>query len=188
LQPECAISGEPFDKFFDDVADGWFYRGVARISGNTAARYGVPDGALVKVKCLSEAGLGSGAAAMAAAAAGGGGGDAAAAADMAAAAAAAPAAGEAAGGGGGGGAAAPPDAMQEDDGSMQQQQHDVKPALASGVKLEPGLAEEQQQQHFMAVDGIKCEDNKAAAVGAKREAEAAAASVPEGSPSKRQRM
>lgn len=39
-------------------------------AGTDAARYGVPDGALVKVKCLAEAGLGSGAAALVAAAAG----------------------------------------------------------------------------------------------------------------------
>lgn len=71
-QPCCALSGEPFEKAYDQDTDAWMFRGARRLTGTDAARYGVPDGALVKVKCLAEAGLGSGAAALVAAAAGGG--------------------------------------------------------------------------------------------------------------------
>lgn len=54
-QPTCAISGEPFDKVYDDKQDDWFYQDAKRIYGADAERYGVPDGSIVKVKCLAEA-------------------------------------------------------------------------------------------------------------------------------------
>eukprot|EP00775_Hariotina_reticulata_P009364 gene9364-9527_t len=44
----CAISGEPFEKVYDQDAEGWFYRGVCRLIGDEAAKHGVPDGSLVK--------------------------------------------------------------------------------------------------------------------------------------------
>lgn len=48
---------------------------MRRITGEEAERYSVPDGSLVKIKCLAEAGLGTGPAAMAAAGTTGGAGE-----------------------------------------------------------------------------------------------------------------
>lgn len=122
-QTSCAISGEPFEKFFDQHQEGWFYRGVRRLTGDEALRYGVEEGALVKVECLAEAGLGSGAAAMAAA--GTATGDQQQEALMAAAAAEAPAAG-------GADAAVNSNAQQE----QQQQQVEQDSVKNWAVKVE----------------------------------------------------
>ncbi|KAF8058936.1 CPK9 [Scenedesmus sp. PABB004] len=144
-QPCCAISGEAFDKVFDQEREAWFFRGAARIHGAEAARYGVADGSLVKVKCLAEAGLGSGADALAAAAAeGGGGGGLDEQQQIAAAAAGAPAAGRADAGGGvqagaaeaGAGAAPAPPAgaavkLEDEPPAVK-----AEPGAAAGVKRE----------------------------------------------------
>ncbi|WIA19514.1 hypothetical protein OEZ85_004125 [Tetradesmus obliquus] len=169
-QPCCAISGEPFDKFFDPDKEEWFYRGAKRIHGDEAQRYGVADGSLVKAKCLAEAGLGSGEAAMLVA--GGGGqqqqeGDAEAA--MAAAAAGAPAAGQAA-------SEQQQQQQQHADGDQLQQQ-EGQPAAAAGavVKEEVQDAADYKSE---ALQDSKMEDVAAAAqqqAGTKREASAEAA-------------
>jgi pre-mRNA cleavage complex 2 protein Pcf11 len=177
-QPCCAISGEPFEKFFDQDKEEWFYRGATRIHGDEAARYGVADASLVKAKCLAEAGLGSGAAAMVAA--GGLGqqplrqeGDAETA--MAAAAAGAPAAGQ---------AVAEQQQQQQpaeangdhaEDPQQQQQEDELPAAAAVVVKQE---AQEAAEFKSEALQDSKMEDAAAAAVqqaGTKREASAEAA-------------
>jgi pre-mRNA cleavage complex 2 protein Pcf11 len=178
-QPCCAISGEPFEKFFDQDKEEWFYRGATRIHGDEAARYGVADASLVKAKCLAEAGLGSGAAAMVAA--GGLGqqplrqeGDAETA--MAAAAAGAPAAGQ---------AVAEQQQQQQQpaeangdhaEDPQQQQQEDELPAAAAVVVKQE--AQEAAEFKSEALQDSKMEDAAAAAVqqaGTKREASAEAA-------------
>ncbi|GBF95115.1 hypothetical protein Rsub_07699 [Raphidocelis subcapitata] len=59
-QPCCAISGEPFEKVYDQEREGWFFKGARRLAGDEAAAHGVPEGALVKVSALAEAAGGPG--------------------------------------------------------------------------------------------------------------------------------
>lgn len=54
-QPDCAISGEKFDIDKDPETGDWVYIGAKRIYGKEAEQYGVADGSIVKVKCLSPA-------------------------------------------------------------------------------------------------------------------------------------
>ncbi|KAG2435559.1 hypothetical protein HYH02_011853 [Chlamydomonas schloesseri] len=52
-QPECAISGERFERFYDPVLDKWCYKDAVELKGEDADHYGVMDGSLVKVNCLA---------------------------------------------------------------------------------------------------------------------------------------
>lgn len=51
-QTACAVSGEKFDKYWDDTLQEWRYLDVARVDAVTARRLGVPDGSLVCVSVL----------------------------------------------------------------------------------------------------------------------------------------
>uniref|UniRef100_A0A061QNK9 Pre-mRNA cleavage complex 2 protein Pcf11 n=1 Tax=Tetraselmis sp. GSL018 TaxID=582737 RepID=A0A061QNK9_9CHLO len=55
-QPLCAISGEKFEEFFDERNQEWRYKDARRLTGQEAAAYGVHDGAIVLVSCLTSAG------------------------------------------------------------------------------------------------------------------------------------
>lgn len=46
-QTECAVSGEKFEKFWDDELQEWRYLDAMRVSGSLAKRLGVPAGSLV---------------------------------------------------------------------------------------------------------------------------------------------
>ncbi|KAG2438582.1 hypothetical protein HXX76_005132 [Chlamydomonas incerta] len=54
-QPECAISGERFERFYDPVLDKWCYKDAVELNGEDADKYGVMEGSLVKVNCLAGA-------------------------------------------------------------------------------------------------------------------------------------
>ncbi|KAG2500232.1 hypothetical protein HYH03_001810 [Edaphochlamys debaryana] len=54
-QPECAMSGEPFERFYDPDSDKWCYKDAVLLSGEDAAKHGVMDGSIVKVHCLAGA-------------------------------------------------------------------------------------------------------------------------------------
>ncbi|KAK9808534.1 hypothetical protein WJX73_005583 [Symbiochloris irregularis] len=47
-QPNCGLSGEKFDIFWDDESEQWRYRDAKRLLGPEAVKYGVADGTLVK--------------------------------------------------------------------------------------------------------------------------------------------
>ncbi|KAK9836295.1 hypothetical protein WJX81_002795 [Elliptochloris bilobata] len=47
-QPACALSGERFETFWDDLEGQWRYRGVVRLDAEQAARYGLEEGALAR--------------------------------------------------------------------------------------------------------------------------------------------
>ena len=167
-QPNCAISAEPFDKVYDPELDDWFYKDARRIHGEEAERYGVDDGAIVKVKCLAEAGglLGPGAAGL--------GEDGNIAGDMAAAAmeaeatshaVAALAAREGSAGGRGDDTAAEMADLGLEGEEMgaavaegMKEEGDVKGVMGAVVKEEPvEVAAEQQQQVGQADEGPKLE-------------------------------
>lgn len=46
-QTHCAISGEKFEKFWDDAAQEWRYADTIRVTEKMAPRLGVPSGSLV---------------------------------------------------------------------------------------------------------------------------------------------
>ena len=50
----CAISGEPFERFWHEGSQTWHYRDAVALTGEQADRYGVAEGALVKFQCLGE--------------------------------------------------------------------------------------------------------------------------------------
>ncbi|GAX81969.1 hypothetical protein CEUSTIGMA_g9397.t1 [Chlamydomonas eustigma] len=52
-QPECAISGEPFERWYDPDTDKWYYMGAVILTGVAAALQGVMDGSIVKAACLA---------------------------------------------------------------------------------------------------------------------------------------
>ena len=54
-QTACAISGEKFEEYFDEVKQEWRYRDAERLTGADAQKYGVPDGSIVLVSCLTSA-------------------------------------------------------------------------------------------------------------------------------------
>ncbi|PNH01325.1 hypothetical protein TSOC_012797 [Tetrabaena socialis] len=54
-QPECAISGEAFERFYDPDTDKWCYKDAVLLSGEDADKYGVMEGSIVKVQCLAGA-------------------------------------------------------------------------------------------------------------------------------------
>ncbi|GIM01914.1 hypothetical protein Vretimale_6632 [Volvox reticuliferus] len=54
-QPECAISGEAFERFYDPDSDKWCYKDAVLLTGEEAAKYNVMDGSIVKVQCLAGA-------------------------------------------------------------------------------------------------------------------------------------
>mmetsp|Transcript_38551 Transcript_38551/g.109017 ORF Transcript_38551/g.109017 Transcript_38551/m.109017 type:complete len:276 (+) Transcript_38551:260-1087(+) len=54
-QTNCAISGEKFEEYFDEVKQEWRYRDAKRLTGAEAQKYGVADGSVVLVSCLSSA-------------------------------------------------------------------------------------------------------------------------------------
>ncbi len=37
-QPECAISGEPFERFYDPDSDKWCYKDAVLLTGEQAAK------------------------------------------------------------------------------------------------------------------------------------------------------
>lgn len=37
-QPECAISGEPFERFYDPDSDKWCYKDAVLLAGEDAAK------------------------------------------------------------------------------------------------------------------------------------------------------
>jgi len=51
-QTACAISGEKFEKHWDDSLQEWRYMDVVRVDAATARRLGVPDGSLVCASVL----------------------------------------------------------------------------------------------------------------------------------------
>lgn len=51
-RPACAISGEPFDSWYDAATDHWFLCDAVRLSGNEAARHGVEEGSVVKASVV----------------------------------------------------------------------------------------------------------------------------------------
>jgi hypothetical protein len=51
-QTACAVSGEKFEKYWDDTLQEWRYLEVARVDAVTARRLGVPDGSLVCISVL----------------------------------------------------------------------------------------------------------------------------------------
>jgi hypothetical protein len=194
-QVSCAISGEPFEKVFDQNAEGWFYQGVCRLAGEEAAKYGVADGSLVKVKCLAEARRGIGGASEPGAGGSGGNEEA----SMAAAAADAPAAAAAeanddlpaAGASGRTAAAAASAGVQaandgdDDEGEEQEEEDDdfgldeyaglaagggeidteLKPAVVKQEVVQDDIVKQQQE-----ADSAIAAAAAAATIGAKREA------------------
>mmetsp|Transcript_6460 Transcript_6460/g.12788 ORF Transcript_6460/g.12788 Transcript_6460/m.12788 type:complete len:375 (-) Transcript_6460:989-2113(-) len=46
-QTECAVSGEKFEKYWDEKEQEWRYLDVVRVTGAMSARLGVPEGSLV---------------------------------------------------------------------------------------------------------------------------------------------
>ncbi|KAK9917508.1 hypothetical protein WJX75_005138 [Coccomyxa subellipsoidea] len=52
-QPNCALSGERFETFWDDASEEWRYRDAMRLDAEQAARYGLHEGVIVKVTALS---------------------------------------------------------------------------------------------------------------------------------------
>ena len=51
-QTACAVSGEKFEKHWDDSLQEWRYLDVVRVDATTARRLGVPDGSLVCASVL----------------------------------------------------------------------------------------------------------------------------------------
>eukprot|EP00889_Picochlorum_renovo_P002184 jgi/Picre1/29214/NNA_004606.t1 len=46
-QTECAVSGEKFEKYWDEKEQEWRYLDVVKVTGAMSARLGVPEGSLV---------------------------------------------------------------------------------------------------------------------------------------------
>lgn len=55
-QRACALTGEPFDSYYDDVKGEWRYRDARRLRGADAEAVGLPDGALVKASAVEGSG------------------------------------------------------------------------------------------------------------------------------------
>ena len=49
----CALSGEAFEVIWDDPHGRWAYQGAKRLEGEEAVTWGVTEGAVVKVSCLT---------------------------------------------------------------------------------------------------------------------------------------
>jgi hypothetical protein len=193
-QTQCAISHEPFDSTYDQDRETWVYRGVVRLTGHEAERYGVPDGSIVKVECLAEADLGSSPAALAAAAAG-----AAAAAvgaeDEVELAAAAAAAGQqeqqqAAATAGGGAAAAVEESKPQVLVKAEPAEFEVGSGAGDAMKLDPDAAAVGIKQQPNGTDSLQQQATAAAAAaagGVKRDS-SDVEQQQDGTPSKKQRV
>ncbi|KAI7842625.1 hypothetical protein COHA_003729 [Chlorella ohadii] len=53
-QTHCALSGEPFEQFWDEAHQEWRYRGAKALGAEEAASYGLEEGALVLVSALGK--------------------------------------------------------------------------------------------------------------------------------------
>lgn len=51
-QTHCALSGEKFEQYWDENHQEWRYKDAKRLTGEEAARYGLPEGALVLLSAL----------------------------------------------------------------------------------------------------------------------------------------
>ncbi|PRW57523.1 ENTH VHS [Chlorella sorokiniana] len=54
FQTHCALSGEPFEQFWDEAHQEWRYRGAKALGAEEAASYGLEEGALVLVSALGK--------------------------------------------------------------------------------------------------------------------------------------